>query len=61
MKWLARIEARLLEQRGHFFPWVPVFLAAGIGIYFSLRFEPGWMEYAVVLVLGGACTAAALR
>lgn len=61
MKGLAWIESRLLEQRGHLFPWTPVFLAAGIGIYFSLRFEPGWGNYAVVLVLGGACTAAALR
>ena len=30
----------MLGQRGHMFGWVPVCIAAGIGIYFSLRFEP---------------------
>ncbi|WP_372833683.1 ComEC/Rec2 family competence protein [Puniceibacterium confluentis] len=30
----------LLLQRGHLFHWTPVFLALGIGWYFSLRFEP---------------------
>ncbi|SNY55670.1 competence protein ComEC [Pseudooceanicola antarcticus] len=31
----------LLAQRGHMFPWVPVFLGLGIGWYFTLRQEPG--------------------
>jgi competence protein ComEC len=35
--WLA---ALLLAQRGHLFPWSPVFLAVGIGVYFTLRVEP---------------------
>ena len=35
-----RCAAVLLEQRGHLFPWTPVFLAAGIGFYFALRIEP---------------------
>ncbi|SMX48433.1 ComEC/Rec2 family competence protein [Maliponia aquimaris] len=35
--WLA---AGLLGQRGHLFPWTPVFLAVGIGAYFALRVEP---------------------
>lgn len=30
----------MLRQRGHLFPWAPVALACGIGLYFSLRFEP---------------------
>ncbi|MFP7571477.1 ComEC/Rec2 family competence protein [Marivita sp. S2033] len=30
----------LLAQRGGLFPFVPVFLAIGIGLYFSIRFEP---------------------
>jgi competence protein ComEC len=34
------IERGWLMQRGSFFPWVPVVLACGIGIYFSLRVEP---------------------
>lgn len=33
-------------QRGHLFPWVPVCLGIGIGVYFALRFEPGGMWYA---------------
>ena len=37
INWLVII---LLAQRGHMFAWVPVCLATGIGIYFSLRFEP---------------------
>ena len=46
---LARLEMALWGQRGHLFPWVPVWLAAGIGLYFGLRFEP---EMAVYLYLG---------
>ncbi|MDQ2088540.1 ComEC/Rec2 family competence protein [Marimonas arenosa] len=38
---LARVEMALLAQRGHLFPWVPVVLACGIGLYFGLTFEPG--------------------
>ncbi len=34
---LAAIEA----QRGHLFPWVPVFFGAGIGLWFALKNEPG--------------------
>ena len=30
----------LLAQRGGLFPFVPLFLACGIGLFFSLRFEP---------------------
>ncbi|MGP6088836.1 ComEC/Rec2 family competence protein [Antarctobacter jejuensis] len=36
-QWLA---AALLGQRGYLFPWTPVFLAAGIGLFFALRVEP---------------------
>ena len=41
MRGLTRIEAALLEQRGHLFEWVPVCIGVGIGGYFLLRFEPG--------------------
>ncbi|WP_368073736.1 hypothetical protein [Sulfitobacter sp. JL08] len=34
------IGAIVLNQRGFLFPWVPVCLAAGIAVYFALRFEP---------------------
>lgn len=48
---LAHIETALLGQRGHLLPWVPIFLAIGIGGYFSLRFEPHPM---VLIALGFA-------
>ncbi|MCV2889908.1 ComEC/Rec2 family competence protein [Ruegeria aquimaris] len=41
MRVLAKIERGLLEQRGHLFPWVPVFLGIGIGLYFLPSQEPG--------------------
>ena len=34
------LAAVLLAQRGHLFPWTPVFLAVGIGLFFALRVEP---------------------
>ncbi len=50
MRVLARVETALLSQRGHLFAWSPVCLAVGIGMYFSLRFEPG-----VDVYLGAVC------
>lgn len=38
----------LLTARGQLFPWVPVFLSVGIGLWFSLPVEPGWPTYAAV-------------
>lgn len=61
MPLLAQLELVLLGQRGHLFPWVPVFLAIGIGGYFALGFEPslaGLPYLAGILVLA---VAAALR
>lgn len=47
---MTRLEDALLVQRGHLYGWVPVCLAIGIGIYFSLRVEPGvW----VFILMGG--------
>ncbi len=37
---IAWLQSGLLNQRGHLFPWAPVCLAAGIGLYFALRAEP---------------------
>ncbi|KUJ85921.1 competence protein [Ruegeria marisrubri] len=45
MRVLARIEATLLAQSGHLFPWLPVWLALGIGLYFSLGHEPSAHAY----------------
>lgn len=57
--WLTSMDDALLVQRGHLFPWTPVFLAAGIGTWFLLRFEPGWTLYAAVALVGvtAACLA----
>ncbi len=59
MRVLARVEAALLHQTGFLFPWSPVCLAIGIGLYFGLRFEPHWPLYAglagLALVLIGLC------
>ncbi|MEP6019117.1 MAG: ComEC/Rec2 family competence protein [Paracoccaceae bacterium] len=40
MGWVTGV---LAVQRGHLFPWLAVGLAMGIGLYFSLRFEPDAM------------------
>ncbi len=58
---IGRIDALLLRQRGHLFPWAPVFLALGIGNYFALSSEPGWQVYGVLGLLGIGAAAAALR
>lgn len=42
------LERTLRGQSGHLFHWCPVFLALGIGLYFSIRFEP---DQALVLAL----------
>jgi len=54
MRVLARVEAGLLNQTGYLFQWSPVCLAVGIGLYFSLRFEPDWPLYACLLVFVAA-------
>ena len=41
----------LAGMRGLLFPWVPVFLACGIGLWFALPWEPGVRVYAVALGL----------
>lgn len=50
----------VLGQRGHLFPWVPICLAVGIGIYFNLQIEPGGGAYATMAVLALVLFAAAL-
>ncbi|MDK3072469.1 ComEC/Rec2 family competence protein [Sedimentitalea sp. JM2-8] len=58
---LARADLVLLNQRGHLFPWAPVFLAIGIGWYFSLRMEPVLAVYGCVALIGLTAVAAAIR
>ena len=38
----------MAEARGRLFPWVPVAIGCGIGLWFSLPVEPGRMTYAVL-------------
>ena len=58
---LATIDRGLLRQRGHLFPWLPVFFASGIGAYFYLRFEPDWRAYAAAALVAMLLTLTALR
>ncbi|SDX98735.1 ComEC/Rec2 family competence protein [Citreimonas salinaria] len=44
--------AAIAAQRGHLFPWVPVCLACGIGLYFALVIEPGQAMLWMMLGLG---------
>lgn len=39
-------------QRGHLFPWVPVCLGVGIGVFFALRWEPGLLAFGAALAVG---------
>ena len=48
MRELVRVETALWGQRGFLLPWSPVCVAAGIGLYFGLRIEPGLIVYAVL-------------
>ena len=57
---MSPVEA-LIAARGILFPWVPVFLGLGIGIWFSLRWEPGGISYALCLVLFIAAVGVRLR
>ena len=45
----------LSQARGLLFPFVPVFIACGIGLWFGLPFEPG-----VPFYLGAAAVAVAM-
>jgi competence protein ComEC len=45
----ARFRLQLLQQRGYLFEWVPVCLAIGIGLYFSLKFEPTAAHFTVLV------------
>lgn len=57
LAWLMHPLVALAEARGTLFPWVPIFLALGIGLWFQLPFEPDWRFYGMVgggaLALGG--------
>ncbi|MBM1219242.1 ComEC/Rec2 family competence protein [Ponticoccus sp. SC2-23] len=48
-----QLSQSLLRQRGHLFGWVPVTIGAGIGLYFSARIEPDWLDLLALTVLMG--------
>jgi competence protein ComEC len=62
-----RLAQVILIQRGHLFPWAPVALALGIGLYFGMREEPtaalvaaagaGGMVLALLALRAGAVAA----
>ncbi|MFK7753634.1 MAG: ComEC/Rec2 family competence protein [Sedimentitalea sp.] len=45
MRAVGWVDDMVLAQRGHLFPWVPICLALGIGIYFQMLREPGLQLY----------------
>ncbi|MCG7518168.1 ComEC/Rec2 family competence protein [Ruegeria sp. Ofav3-42] len=61
MRVLARVEAAVLNQTGYLFQWSPVCLGVGIGLYFSLRFEPDWMVHASLAVAIAICLGVARK
>lgn len=49
------IAAAIDGQRGHLFPWCPVFYGLGIGAYFALPAEPGGPALAVLAAAMALC------
>ena len=58
--WTERALAPLDRARGHLFPFVPVFLALGVGLYFALPAEPPPEALAGLAALSVVSLAAAL-
>ena len=52
---LLAIEEVFFEQRSRLFMWIPVWLAVGIGGYFSLRFEPTAGQHVEIALIGVTC------
>ena len=51
MRIWSALDGVLQAQRGHLFPWAPVFFGLGIGLYFCSPQEPGRWAYLSVLCL----------
>lgn len=61
-QWLISAPALTVAgARGHLFGFVPVFLAIGIGVYFSLPVEPSTNQQGLVTAAVFLCLAASLR
>lgn len=53
--------AALAGARGSLFPWVPVAIGAGVGLWFALPWEPGPALYAAVVAVAVAALLLRLR
>ena len=49
------------DARGHLFPFTPVLLGLGIGLWFALPWEPGFVAYAGIAGLAGGLALWAYR
>ncbi len=58
---LERLDVALSAQRGYLFPWAPVCLGIGIGVYFYLPGEPSVVSLGVVALVAVVAAMAALR
>lgn len=56
----AALRHMMLVQRGHMFGWLPVGMAAGVAVFFGLRFEPSFALIGSVGT-GGLCCVLASR
>ena len=61
MRAIAALNALLLSQQGHLFPWAPVSLGTGVGIYFALSNEPEFPTYVVLILIGAALALMGIR
>ena len=59
MRLFAPLATLIDEQRGHLLPWLPVFFAAGVGIYFGFGREPDVSGWFAIGAMGLAFFAAA--
>ncbi len=61
MRLFKTIGAEFSRQQGFLFPWAPVFYGIGIGWYFTLKQEPLWGHWALLLVVALGMVAISFR
>lgn len=55
------VAEEILNQRGHLYPWTPVFLAIGIAVYFAQLNEPAQIVFLIVIGIVAVGSALAWR